>query len=119
MGLTYTNIEIAADRSLANPVSVRFLIDSGAEYSVVPKEVLRKLGVEPHREVEIGLADGSVLTRKAGDAYFNYYGERAYSPVIFGEENDESLLGMVTLETLGLMLDPLQRRIIKRKVLRG
>lgn len=119
MGLAFADFSVAAERSLRNPHRVRFLIDSGAGYSVVPREVLQKLGIEPYREVEIILADGQSLKRQAADAYFEYLGEKASSPVLFGEENDESLLGAVTLETLGLMLDPLQRRIIKRKALRG
>ena len=38
------------------------------------------------------------------------YGEY-YSPVILGEEEDENLLGMVTLEIFGLILDPLKREL--------
>lgn len=119
MGLPFTDIDIAPDRNLTTRLKVRFLIDSGAEYSVVPRTTLSELGVEPYRNVEILLADGSSIKREAGDVYFHFHGEKASSPVIFGEENDEPLLGAVTLETLGFMLDPLQRRIIKRKALRG
>jgi hypothetical protein len=32
-----------------------------------------------------------------------------YSPVILGESKDENLLGTVTLEIFGLVLDPLKR----------
>lgn len=119
MGLTFTDIDIASDRALNNAVRVRFLIDSGAEYSVVPRQTLAELGLEPYRTVDIILADGSALTRQVGDAYFQLQGVKASSPVIFGEPDDEPLLGAVTLENLGFMLDPLQRRIIQRKVLRG
>ena len=119
MGLIYTDLRIAADRSLANPIRVKFLIDSGAEYSVVPAGELDKLGVRPYRSVEIILADGTVLVREVGDAYFEYAGEKAPAPVIFGKERDEALLGAVTLKNLGFMLDPLERRIVKRRALRG
>ena len=119
MGLAFADMNVAADRGLSRVSRVRFLVDSGAEYSVVPKEVLAGLGIVPYRSVEIILADGNSLKRDAADAYFEYLGERAPSPVIFGEENDEPLLGAVTLENLGFMLDPLQRRIVKRKALRG
>ncbi len=119
MGLSFAEMKVAPDRTLANAASVRFLVDSGAEYSVVPRTVLSGMGISPYRVVKIVLADGQTLEREAADAYFEYLGERAPSPVIFGEEADELLLGVVTLENLGFMLDPLQRRIIKRKVLRG
>ena len=49
---------------------------------------------------------------------FEYGGVKASSPVIFGEEGDEALLGAVTLETLGFLLDPLKRRIVRREAFR-
>jgi hypothetical protein len=36
-------------------------------------------------------------------------GQRAASPVIFGEEDDAALLGTVSRESLGLVLDPMKR----------
>lgn len=119
MGLIFADMEIGPDRGIKKHVTVSFLVDSGAEYSVVSSQILRKIGVKPYRIIEIVLADGSKLTRRCGDVYFRYLGERAPSPVIFGEENDSPLLGAVTLDSLGFMLDPLQRRVIKRKALRG
>lgn len=118
MGLTYAYLLIAPKRNSKKQARVRFLIDSGADYSVVPQEELLQLGIHPHRQVEVSLADGSVYNRQAGDAYFEYQGESAPSPVIFGEEGDTPLLGAVTLETLGFLLDPLKRRILKRKAIR-
>ena len=32
------------------------------------------------------------------------------SPLIFGEKDDATLLGSVTLEAVGMMLDPLKRQ---------
>ena len=36
---------------------------------------------------------------------------RGHTPVILGEPGDEALLGMVTLEVLGLVLDPFKRTL--------
>jgi predicted aspartyl protease len=57
------------------------------------------------------LADGSEVTRQVGDAQFRFNGRRGAAPVIFGEEDDSILLGSVTLEALGLLLDPLKRQL--------
>jgi hypothetical protein len=35
---------------------------------------------------------------------------------VFGEKNDGALLGAVTLETLGLMLNPLTREILPMRM---
>ena len=39
------------------------------------------------------------------------------SPVVLGGPQDAPLLGMVTLETLGLMLNPLTRELLPMKLM--
>ncbi len=92
-------------------MKLRFLVDSGAVYSVVPKSALTELGIKPHSKQQFTLANGDTIERELGDALFEYGGRRGASPVIFGEPGDSHLLGMVTLEALGLMLDPLRREL--------
>ena len=111
MGLTVLEIEVG---NLASPEiteRIEFLIDSGAVYSVVPSDILDKLGIRPLAEQVFRLADGTKITRKKGGAFFRY-GERVgVADVIFGEEGDSHLLGAFTLEALGLGLDPLRREL--------
>jgi len=57
------------------------------------------------------LADGTVITRKIGNALFSLEYTEGASPVIFGEKGDTPLLGMITLEALGYILDPLRREL--------
>jgi predicted aspartyl protease len=70
----------------------------------------------PYREVTFSLADGTTVTRKVGDAYFEINGDLGPAPVIFGEKGDEPLLGATTLESLGLVLDPFKRRLIPMRM---
>lgn len=90
---------------------LKFLLDSGAVYSVVPARVLERLKVKSHSRRTIILADGSEVTRRMGDALFRLDGRQGASPVIFGEEGDSVLLGMVSLESLGVILDPMRREL--------
>ncbi len=83
----------------------------------MPGPTLKKIGVRPHRRVDFSLADGTIITRQVGDAYFELKGEGGAAPVIFGEEGDEPLLGATTLESLGLVLDPFKRRLIPMRML--
>jgi predicted aspartyl protease len=87
------------------------LVDSGATYSAVPATVLKRLGIRPHRAETFSLADGSAVKRQVGSAEFSVAGRRGASTVIFGKRGDASLLGVVTLEDLGMVLDPLRRRL--------
>ena len=117
MGLTNQKLVVKESRRARRKAAVNFLIDSGAVYSLVPGSTLRKLGIRPHRKVDFALADGTTITRQVGDAYFEFQGEGAAAPVIFGEKGDEPLLGATTLESIGLMLDPFKRRLIPMRML--
>ena len=111
MGLTFINATIANPANPRRTEKLSLLVDSGAVYSVVPKVVLRRLGVKPHSTKTFTLADGSEISRKIGDAIFKLNGHQGASPVIFGQKGDSTLLGMVSLEALGLLLDPIRREL--------
>ena len=96
---------------------VRFMVDSGAVYSLVPKDVLSSIGCKPYKELSFTLADGTSISRKVGDAFFEYEGNMGSAPVIFGEEGDEPLLGATTLEALGLVLNPFTRTLHPMRML--
>lgn len=111
MALTHIEARIANPARPRRSVRVKLLVDSGAVYSVVPARTLEKLGVKAHSRRTFILADGSEITRRMGDASFRLDGRQGASPVIFGERGDSLLLGAVTLEALGMLLDPLRREL--------
>jgi predicted aspartyl protease len=111
MGLTYIRASIANPARPRRSVRLKFLVDSGALYSVVPASVLRRLGIKPGKSKSFILADGTEVKRSLGQALFRLDGDEAASPVIFGEAGDSVLLGSLSLEALGLMLDPLKREL--------
>ena len=111
MGLAYLEIDVGNPADPDTTERVQFLIDSGAVYSVVPTPVLEGLGIRPLSEQQFRLANGTTMTRKRGIALFRYEERVGGSDVIFGEEGDSNLLGATTLESLGLILDPLKREL--------
>jgi predicted aspartyl protease len=94
-----------------------FLVDSGAVYSVLPARTWKALGLRPTRHAEFSLADGTTVERGVAEARFTIAGLTATSPVVCGEDRDRALLGAVTLETLGLMLNPLSRELLPMRLL--
>ncbi len=116
MGLTNQKLIVKESRRSRRKAAVNFLIDSGAVYSLVPAPTLKKLEIRPHRKVDFALADGTTITRRVGDAYFEFKGEGGAAPVIFGEKGDEPLLGATTLESIGLVLDPFKRKLIPMRM---
>ncbi len=110
MAMVHVDAEVAAETGGVS-VSVLLLVDSGAVYSVLPYDVWRSLGLRPSRTMEFILADGTVVRREVSHAMFTYEGIRAPSPVVLGGPHDEALLGAVTLESMGLVLNPFERTL--------
>jgi len=111
MGLTFVQAAIANPAKPRRSARLKFLVDSGAMYSVVPAPVLRRLGIKPGKTKTFILADGTEIKRSIGEALFRMNGEEGASPVIFGERGDSTLLGSISLEVLGLILDPFKREL--------
>jgi predicted aspartyl protease len=111
MELTYIPATIANPTRPQRSARLRFLVDSGALYSVVPASVLKRLGIKPGKTKPFILADGTEIKRSLGQALFRMDGEEGVSPVVFGEKGDSILLGILSLEALGLILDPFKREL--------
>lgn len=119
MGLTVLELEVGNDSNPEVTEILDFLVDSGAIYSVVPSPVLQKLGIRPLGEQVFRLADGTKILRKKGGAFFKFGDKFGVADVIFGEEGDSTLLGALTLEALGLALDPIRRELRELPMILG
>jgi predicted aspartyl protease len=99
---------------VANPVDgtqfteQEMVVDAGAHMSVLPRALLEKLGIRPYVRRTFVLANGMRIERDVGLAVFTYGQFVGGSPVIFGEADDKALLGVLTLEALGLTIDPVK-----------
>ncbi len=112
MGITHVKGWVINPISPTHRSELEFLVDSGAIYTVIPKDILHRLGISPHSERTFTLADGRQVTWGVGNAVFAIGSRQGASTVVFGEDPARALLGAVTLEELGLGLDPLRRELI-------
>ena len=108
MGISYVQGTVRGPTG--TEVSVRFLIDSGATYSLLPGTVWQTIGLAPKRDMEFVLADGTTVRRPVSECHLSLPQGEGHTPVILGQPGDaEALLGVVTLEILGLVFDPFRR----------
>ncbi len=109
MGLTYVQATVTGQTGKRDTLD--FLVDSGAVYTLLPQKTWRKLGLKAKRKMEFVLADGTEIERRISECHIALPQGDATTPVILGEKGDEPLLGAVTLEILGLMLNPFRRTL--------
>ena len=57
------------------------------------------------------LADGTTIRRNISECFLVLSQAETHTPVILGEPGDEPLLGVVTLEELGLVFNPFSRTL--------
>jgi clan AA aspartic protease len=117
MGLTYIPVKISRPDGKGRSLRTQFLVDTGAVYTVLPENLWRPLKLKPQREAEFTLADGTTITRGVSECRFTVEGQSATSPVVLGAPEDAPLLGAVTLETLGLMINPLSRELLPMRLM--
>jgi predicted aspartyl protease len=88
------------------------LVDTGAELSWFPAELLESLGIERRKRSQFRQADGTVLTRWTGGVSVYLAGIWTVDEVVFGEPGDLVILGSRSLEGLNLRIDPVRRQLV-------
>jgi aspartyl protease family protein len=87
-------------------------VDTGAAYTWIPRPVLEDLGITPAFRRRFQLADGSHIERDCAQVAVGIDGSRLITVCVFGDEGSDPLLGAVTLEEMGLGVDPLNQRLV-------
>ena len=117
MGTVKVTIGVGDPRGLRFE-DVEVTVDTGSTFTSVPREMLQKLGVPIERSAQSELADGSVAPVDVGRTTIRLEGREFPTPVIFAEEGEPSLLGVIALEDALLAVDPVSGRLIPVNVLR-
>ena len=113
MGTFRVDVEIEnpARPGVRRPVK-SVLVDTGAELSWVPAEILEDLGIQRYNRWRFRQADGTILERWTGTAVVYLGGKRTGDEIVFGEPGDLTLLGARSLEGLNLRVEPATRQLV-------
>ena len=93
-------------------VEVEALVDTGATYTVLPMDVLVKLGIEQESQRSFELGDDRVVEYPIGYARLRLSEDHTIALVVFGPEGIDPLLGATSLEHLSLAVDPIHQRLV-------
>ena len=78
---------------------------------MVPASGLKKAGIKREGKGVYELANGTPVEMEYGYARVSFFGDETVTPVIFGPEGSEPILGAVALESTGIMVDPRSRQL--------
>lgn len=97
---------------LANPVNpsrasieARALVDTGATFTTIPREIFEKLDLRPTGRSRVRTATQTESLEQSF-ASIEIDGNLTVTPVLISETLDKILVGVITLEALGLTVDP-------------
>ena len=106
MGATYVDVTIRNPAEPQRSWTGRFLVDTGAFDSLVPRAHLQAIGLKPRGRREYVLADGKPIAFDITVAEIEFEGEVVGGTVVYGDEGAEPLLGVTALESGGFEVDP-------------
>lgn len=111
MGLTYVTVSLKRPGANNGRYEAVFLVDTGRSDTMVPASELARIGIEPAGKLTYELADGTLQEYRFGLAQIEFMGEVTAGRVIFGPEGVEPLLGVIALESVGIIVDPVTRSL--------
>jgi len=109
MGHLYADIVVRGDKASAELKNV--LVDTGATYTVLHENVLEEIGASRiPTEVEVTLGNGATAKAKAYGVAIKI--EDVEAPAVaITFEGAQTVIGVETLESLGLKVDPTTGRL--------
>ncbi len=105
MGATYVDATIRNPANLQRSWAGKFLVDTGAFDSLMPRAHLEAIGLKPRGRRGYLLADGERIALEITVAEIEFEGEVDGGTIVYGEEGTEPLLGVTALESGGFEVD--------------
>ncbi|MBM3220930.1 MAG: Retroviral aspartyl protease [Candidatus Rokubacteria bacterium] len=117
MGEIYVPLTVINPQTGAQSEPITALVDTGATLAMLPGALLESLGIRKARTVTLALADGRRVVRAVGDAVISLASDATSCRVVFGLDEDAAVLGLTALELLGLVVDPVDQRLVPKDYL--
>ena len=111
MGLTQVTTKLTSLTTPGKSYEAVFLVGTGATDSMAPANELEKIGVRKEGKMSYELADGTVREYPFGLLRIEFMGETTAGRVVFGDPGCEPLLGVTALESVGIMVDPVNKTL--------
>ena len=111
MGATHVTVTVKNPAARERAWQGEFLVDTGAIDSLVPRQHLETIGVEPISSRTYEMADGRRLQFDIGLVELEFMDETVGGIVVFVDGDVEPLLGLTALESAGIEVDPRNQQL--------
>jgi predicted aspartyl protease len=91
---------------------IEALVDTGAAFSWIHRERLERMGAMVLRRMGFRAIDGSIIERDTAAVWVASDGLNGPDTVVIAERNDMEVIGVHTIEGLGLAADPVQKKLV-------
>lgn len=128
MGLVHAEIELTNGNDLANArrhligedeirsITVTALVDSGSFYTAINENIQEILQLPLVRKDRQVLADGTVIEIDiVAPLQIKFRGRQMMFEAVLLPGNSEVLLGVLSMETLDLIIDPKSQELVTRR----
>ena len=99
--------------SKVKKVEVKALVDTGATFPALPKEIITELALPSLGKHPAETAEGARKVELAANAIIKIEDRIAQSPIITRPKGTTPLIGVVALEQMGYKIDPTTGKLIK------
>ena len=111
MGTIYIDVIIRNPADPQRSWTGKFLVDTSAFDSLVPRTHLEAIGFKPRGRREYVLADGKPIALDITIAEIEFEGEIVGGTIAYGDEGAEPLLGTTALDSGGFEVDPRSEKL--------
>ncbi len=109
MGHVWVNVKVG-DPDKRRVIKVKALVDSGATLTVIPRKLANDLGLKLTGKTVVEIGAGRIELDRAR-MWIEIECKEEIVPVLISDVIDKVLIGVTTLEVLGLQVDPITGRL--------
>lgn len=112
MGTFRVEVTVKNLRDAGRSQTLSALVDTGATYTTLPRDITNSLGCQPIGTRRVLLANGNEEEWPVTAVLLTLAGQEGPTFCPIGPNGGPALLGAVTLEELALGVDPVAKRLI-------
>jgi predicted aspartyl protease len=112
MGTFSTKLRIWNPADPSRVEELDAVVDTGDAYSWVSRARLEPLGIKPVRKMQFRTIEGHLIERDLVPVFVASNGFTGGDSVVLAEAGDMEVLGAHTLESLGVTVDPVCKRLV-------